>query len=234
MTEALRASITQAFDYLNTNSIEIPSELLMQARLKGIAVKAGYAEGGVPEINARYNKEIVAAMTTYFEGGNATAPRNQFRQAMTEAFNSAFDTGFVDGGGELPADEDAVAWLETRLNSEISFIDDLFLQIKNLRNEPDFDFFSWVTGKADRYTSTVMSVYNGAALLAKKNQMLTWELGNTEKHCDTCLSLNGNSHRARWYIKYDYIPRKPGAGMDCNGYNCDCKLTDKAGNEVTI
>jgi hypothetical protein len=212
----------------------IPSVLPFLSDKTREALKAGYIEGGVPEINARYNKEIVAAMTTYFEGGNVLAPRNQFRQAMTEAFNSAFDTGWVDGGQELPADADSVAWLEARLSSELAYIDDLFVQIKNLRKEDNFDFFQWVTAKADRYTSTVMSVYNAAVLLAKKNQMLTWNLGQTEKHCDTCLSLDGNSHRASWYISHDYIPRKPGAAMDCNGYNCDCKLTDKSGEEVTL
>mgnify|MGYP001206573386 FL=1 len=212
----------------------IPSVLPYLSDATRAALKAGYIEGGVAEINARYNKEIVDAMTTYFEGGAMTAPRNQFRQAMTEAFNSAMDTGWVDGGQALPLDEDAAAWLDARLNSELAYIDDLFVQIKALRAEEKFDFFAWVTAKADRYTSTVMSVYNAAVLLAKKNQMLTWNLGQTEKHCDTCASLDGNSHRASWYISHDYIPRKPGAAMLCGGYNCDCRLTDSKGEEVTV
>ena len=212
----------------------IPSVLPYLSDATRAALKAGYIEGGVAEINARYNKEIVDAMTTYFEGGAMTAPRNQFRQAMTEAFNSAMDTGWVDGGQALPLDEDAAAWLDARLNSELAYIDDLFVQIKALRAEKPFDFFSWVTAKADRWTSTVMSVYNAAVLLAKKNQMLTWNLGQTEKHCDTCASLDGNSHRASWYISHDYIPRKPGAAMECGGYNCDCRLTDSKGEEVTV
>ena len=212
----------------------IPSVLPYLSDATRAALKAGYIEGGVAEINARYNKEIVDAMTTYFEGGAMTAPRNQFRQAMTEAFNSAMDTGWIDGGQALPLDEDAAAWLDARLNSELAYIDDLFVQIKALRAEEKFDFFAWVTAKADRYTSTVMSVYNAAVLLAKKNQMLTWNLGQTEKHCDTCASLDGNSHRASWYISHDYIPRKPGAAMLCGGYNCDCRLTDSKGEEVTV
>lgn len=230
----LRESITQAFAYLDSHGIPVPVDLLMAAKAKGINIKAGYIEGGVPEINARYNREIVEAMTSYFEGGSVTAPRNQFRGAMVEAFNSAMDTGWIDGGQELPLDDDAAAWLANRLSLETGYIDEVFTQIKQLRSEDGFDFYSWVVAKANRYTNTVMSVYNAAAMLAKKNQVLTWELGNTEKHCDTCLSLNGKSHRAAWYVKYDYIPRKPGAAMDCAGYNCDCKLKDKNGDEVTI
>jgi len=233
MSDDLHTSITKAFEYLSTNSIEIPSELLVRARVKGVSFKA-YVDGGVEAINARYNNEIIAAMVTYFEGGAATAPKNQFLQAMTEAFNGAFDTGWVDGGQELPLDEKVATWLISRMEQERGYINDLFQQIKELRNDKEFDYFTWATNKAGRYTSTVLSVYNAAALMAKKNQILTWHLGNTEKHCDTCLALNGNSHRASWYIDHDYIPRKPGAAMDCGGYHCDCKLKDKSGDEVTL
>jgi hypothetical protein len=198
------------------------------------SVKAGYVEGGVPAIRARYNNEIVAALTTFFEGGSVTSPRNQFRQAMTEAFNSAFDTGWVDGGQELPVDEDAAAWLQAQLSGEMANIDSLFEQAKTLRKEPEFDFFTWITTRADGYTNTAASIYNAAALLAKKNQLLTWNLGNTEKHCDTCAKLDGTKHRASWYIGNNYIPRKPGADMDCGGYRCDCSLTDKDGNTITL
>lgn len=228
----LKESITQAFEYLTTNSIEIPVDLLIEARAKGI--KAGYAEGGVSEITARYNNEIVSSLTTYFEGGSITSPRNQFRQAMIEAFNSAFDTGYEDGGGALPLDPNAAAWLQAQIGAEVGHIDTVFEQVKELRKEPEFDFFSWITGKADGYTATISAIYNAAVLWAKKNQLLTWGLGNTEKHCDSCLKLDGQSHRASWYIARDYIPRKPGAAMDCGGYHCDCRLKDKDGNEVTI
>lgn len=230
----LHTSITKAFEYLSNQSVEIPSDLLITARLKGVSVKAGYTEGGVPEITARYNNDIIAALTTYFEGGNSTSPRNLFRSAMVEAFNSAFDTGWIDGGQELPLDEDPASWLQAQISSEIGNINALFEQVKQLRDDPEFDFFTWITARADGYTNSVSAIYNAAVLFAKKNQLLEWELGNTEKHCDSCLELNGTRHRASWYIGNNYIPRKPGAAMECGGYHCDCKLKDKDGNTVTI
>lgn len=232
MSDELRTSITQAFEYLTTNSIDIPIDLLITARLKGI--KAGYISGGVPEINERYEAEIIAALTLYLAGGMVVAPRNQFKSAMVEAFNSSFDTGWVDGGEQLPLDDAAVNWLETRILQEAAFIAVLFEQLKTLRNEPDFDSDAWIAEKAKNYTRTVASVYNAASLLAKKNELLTWHLGQTEKHCFTCASLNNTRHRAAWYVARDYIPRKPGAGMECGGYYCDCSLTDKDGNTITI
>lgn len=229
----LCTSITEAFQYLDSMGVPVPIDLYIRAKAVG-AVKAGYTAGGVPEINSIYNKEIVAALTSYFEGGSVTSPRNQFRQAMTEAFNSAFDTGYIDGGGELPANEDAVAWLQAQLVAEVGHIDGVFQQIKELRKEPDFDFFQWVVSKADSYTRTISSIYNGASLWAKGNQVLKWNLGKTEKHCASCLGLNGTSHRASWYISHNYIPRRPGASMECGGYYCDCYLTNKSEETVTI
>lgn len=230
----LHGAIERALKYLDTHNIPIPAETLKLAHQKGLAVKAGYADGGVPEITAQYNDEIVDALTTYFEGGSVTAPRNLYRSAMVEAFNSAFDTGWVDGGQELPPDEDALSWLSDRVEMESAYIAMLFQEAKELRKDAEFDFFAWVTKKADGYTRTVGEIYNAAVLLAKKNQLLEWHLGQTEKHCDTCASLNGTRHRASWYVARDYIPRKPGAGMDCKGYNCDCFLTDKSGEVVTL
>ena len=112
-------------------------------------------------------------------------------------------------------------------------IDGLFDTAKELRGT-DFDYFSWASARADGYTSTVLSVFNEGVLMGKGNQMLEWHLGETEEHCDTCAKLDGNAHRASWYRDHDYIPRKPGAAMICNGYNCDCRLTDRNGNEVTL
>ena len=67
---------------------------------------------------------------------------------------------------------------------------------------------------------------------AKSNQPLTWRLGKTEEHCDTCAKLDGQTHRLKWYTARDYMPKKPGAAMDCGGWNCDCGLFDKDGKRV--
>ena len=195
----------------------------------------GKAAGDMGSINATYHDAITQALIDYFEGGGSvTSPRNSFRRATLTAFQDAFDLGYSDGGGELPVDEEATAWLNARTNEEFGNIDGLFEQAKEFRKDKEFDYFSWATSRADGYSSAAMSVYNSAVLMAKKNQMLTWRLGQTESHCSTCSELNGNSHRASWYISRDYIPRKPGASMECNGYNCDCRLETKDGKEVTI
>jgi hypothetical protein len=199
-----------------------------------LSAAAKKAAGDVAAINAAYHDTVTQALMDYFNGGSMVGARNAFKQAMVEAFGSAFDSGWMDGGGELPADTDALAWLNGRVDQEMGYIEQVFVQAKELKKDPAADSFAWATERADGYTQSVASVYNAGLLLAKKNQMLWWRLGKTEQHCQSCLQLNGQSHRAFWYIAHDYIPRKPGAAMECKGYYCDCHLEDRSGNEVTI
>jgi hypothetical protein len=233
------AAVQRALDYLADNNIQLPSELTLQLEVKGfrnfVATRATKQADDISEINATYHDAITETLTSYFEdGGSVSAPRNEFKKEMSDAFVNAFESGWVDGGQELPLDDDALEWLGARQSQEFGFIDQLFQEAKELRKEEDFDYFSWITTRADGYVATVLSVYNAAVLLAKKNQMLTWNLGGTETHCETCKSLGGQRHRASWYLNRDYIPRKPGAAMLCGGYYCDCTLSDDDGNDITI
>jgi len=233
------AAVQRALDYLSDNGIPLPSELTLQLEMKGfrnfVASRATKQAEDISDINATYHDAITDILTDYFENSGAiSGPKNDFKKVMVEAFGSASDAGWVDGGQELPLDDDALEWFNARVSAEFGFIDELFQQAKELRKEEDFDYFSWVSQKADGYTAAVMSVYNAALMLAKKNQMLTWNLGGTEKHCDTCKSLDGKRHRASWFINRDYIPRKPGAAMLCGGYYCDCELSTDDGEVITI
>lgn len=161
--------------------------------------------------------------------------------AMVEAFYAAFWRGIVDGGGTATTeDSEAQDWLNARTNSELGYIKEMFQALKALRNavwEKEAtvaDVKAFVEQRKESYTGALDGVYNAGVLLAKKNQMLTWHLGQTEEHCTDCLRLNNTAHRAKWYIANDYIPRKPGAAQACHGYHCDCYLTTSDGQTVTI
>jgi hypothetical protein len=220
-------TITTALKYFDQNGIEVPVDLRLRAK-NLTAVKAD-----VSSINAAYHDAITQALITYFEGGNVTGPRNAFRVACSEAFYDAFYSGWSSVEDGTPS-KDALDWLTARINQEYGHIDGLFVNIKDLRKEEDFDYFSFITARADGYTATVSAIYNAGAMWAKKGKMGTWVLGNTETHCDTCRSLNGGKHRLSWYVSRNYIPRQPGAAMQCGGYNCDCRIIDDEGNEITI
>src|SRR5574340_251795 len=225
----LANAIARGLDYCIAHDIDLPDDVLMGAREVG-AIKA---EGDLPAINARYHSAITASLLTYLEGGSMTGPRKAFRRAIVDSFGGAFDLGWVEGGGELPPDADALAWFNPRVEQELAYISELFQQAKELRKDPEFDRMAWVTEKADGYVQSVIAIYNAALLAAKQNEMLEWEYGDTD-HCRTCEGLNGKRHRARWYLARNYIPGKPGAAMECGGYKCQCKLKDKNGKVVTL
>lgn len=191
------------------------------------------ASGDVAEIGAAYHDAITEALISYFEGGSVTGPRNQFKRAMVEAFGSTFDLAWTDAGGEMPPEPEALSWLNARVEEEFANIESLFDDAKELRKVEDFDFFAYATARADGYTRTLSSIYTQGAALVKDNVMVTWHLGATEKHCKTCAKLDGQRHKIKWFIDRGYIPKQPGASMDCGGYNCDCTLTDDKGNEFT-
>jgi len=227
---ALVQSIADALGYLKQEGHEIPLDIQLKARQIG-AIKAG---GDISSIRATYHDEITSALISYLEGGSVTAPRNQFRRAAVEALGDAFDIGYADGGAELPIDGEALSWLNARIEQEMGHIGTLFEQAKELRKEADTDLLGFASDRADGYTGTLDELYTVGVMYADARQILTWSLGGTEKHCPTCSKLDGERHRAEWFIARDYIPRKPGASLDCGGYNCDCSLTNAAGEEITI
>lgn len=206
----------------------------IKAHLSQAALRLAAKANDIGSINSEYHDAITEALITYFEGGSVSGPRNKFRREMAQAFGDAMDLGTVNGGGELPFVDEALTWYNNRVEEEMGHIDELFQQAKDLRKDDTFDYAAWANDRADGYTGSVMAVYNAAVMFAKGDQMLTWNLGATEKHCDTCRKLDGKKHRASWYIDHNYIPRQPGADMECGGYNCDCSLTDKNGDEVTL
>lgn len=53
----------------------------------------------------------------------------------------------------------------------------------------------------------------------------TWELGQTEKHCSTCLEQDGVTRTASGWKALAAIGVQPqGTGLECRGFRCDCRL----------
>lgn len=62
------------------------------------------------------------------------------------------------------------------------------------------------------------------------NKMMEWELGATEDHCADCLFYAGQVHRMSTWTRYNALPQA--RGLECGGWNCDCRLTETAGKAV--
>lgn len=215
-------------------------ETLVDQRFAAMAVKAG----GYPAVLRDYRAtldDVLSSFATSPKSERVTKYQSELSRAMVEAFQSAFDLGYTEtSGSDTQDDRDAQDWLNARVEQELGFIKSMFQDLKSLRDQvwdkeiKIADVKDFVTARIAGYASSLDGVNNSGRMWGMKNKMLTWRLGDTEQHCDTCAKLNGNAHRAKWYLAHNYIPRQPGADMDCGGYRCDCSLTDANGEAVTL
>lgn len=228
-------AVALALQWAQENAVTIPDEIRGALKAKGYIKQAD-----ITAINAAYHDNITEILTGYFEGGSVTAPRNEFKKAMSDAFIEAFELGWQDGGQDLPLDDNALDWLGARQEAEFGHIGELFQQAKELRKEEEFDYFAWITARADGYTSTVLTVYNMAKLLASKNKMLTFtgKDGSPDNICQrnngTCVRLMGQRHRASWWINHDLVPYRGNENYDCGAWECQHYLEDDEGNRFIL
>ena len=229
-------TLTLAFKYCDEHGIDVPLDLQLRARRFG-AVKA---TGDMAAIRMQYHDAITQALIGYFEGGTIAAPKNEFRRAALMYLGDAFDLGWTDGGGSLPLDEDAVAWLDARINTEFGFIAQLFEQAKELRKDTEADTFAWSSSKADSYTATLDALSNAGKLRAAANKMLTFdgEDGDPNHICQsingTCVRLKGQRHKASWWIAHNLVPYRGNPNYDCGAWECQHYLADDSGKRFTV
>lgn len=226
MSDELRQSITAAWKYLNEHGVEIPLELHAQARSAGVFKSANE----LPPINKAYHDAITNALLGWFEGqGNIAGVRNAFRIATNEAFYDAFYAGY--GGNP---DADALEWLNARIQLEYGYIETLLQEARELRKETDFDYFTWITQRADGYTNTLREIYNAAKMRGSKDIMVTFDGDDGEESCETCQMLKGQRHRVSWFVKRNYVPPF-GTGLVCHpGRRCQHGLVNDDGEWLTV
>ena len=189
--------------------------------------------GDYSSIRDRLWQAVYDAVETYLSGsGNVTIPKAQFTAALSQAYIDGADTGYVDGGGELPLDEDTAAWARGELDAQFGFVDSLFETLKALRREGDFDAATEAEARAEGYTNSLDALYNGAKLAGAGNKMLTFTGDDGAESCADCQRYKDQRHRASWWIAHNAVP--PSREFECRGYNCDHRLTDDEGNEFTI
>jgi hypothetical protein len=195
------------------------------------AIKAAGYDG----IRTVMRSAVFGSVFGYLSGsGSAGSFQDRMALAVSRAYIETAEAAWVEGGAELPLDDETAAWARGQLDAQLDYVDELFETLKELRKAGDFDAGEVANARADGYASALDGFYNEAVLRGSKNKVVYWQLGETEKHCKDCASLSGKGHKINWFIERDYIPRKNGAAMECGGYNCDCSLVDKDGNEVTL
>ena len=174
-------------------------------------------------------------MNGYLDSSDrSTAYKSSMKKAVVDAFTETANAGFVDGGGELPIDEDTDSWLTGQQALELANVDSLFSSLALLRKEDDTDPIQEAYNRAEGYSNTLDGLYNQAVLFGAGNKMLTFDGDDGAESCDTCKKLKGQRHRAAWWIAHDYVPPS-GDGLDCAaGGHCQHGLFTDDDEQVTI
>ena len=190
---------------------------------------------GYDGIRYTMQSAVFDAVEGYLSGtGNVTTYKATMAVAISRAYVEAADTAWEESGAELPLDAETAAWARSQLDAQLSFADQLFDTLRELRKDENVFAADEAEARAEAWASGLDGFFNEAVLRGSSNKVAYWRLGTAEKHCNSCLSLDGQGHKISWYIERDYIPRKNGCKLECHGFKCDCRLEDKNGNEITI
>ena len=227
----LRAALSESIQYVQSIGNVIPPELYLRALFVG-AVKA---DGDLTSIKARYHDAITEALINYFEGkGSVTVPSNKIKQAAAQYLGESFNLGWADGGGGGIPDDDARDWYVARLDMEFGYIGVLLQEAKELRKEDDFDYFSWLTDRADGYTRTTREFYNEGKLRSSRDVMVTFVGDDGAESCPECQTLKNQRHRVSWFVRRNFVPPH-GTGLSCHrGRYCRHFLQNDKGERVTV
>jgi hypothetical protein len=230
----LREAVTTTLNYCRQNNIHLPEDITRSAKQLGLIPSARKA-GDYSSIRDQLYDAIYNAVDGFLSGNAQVGTYSRpMATAVSQAYLEASEIAYTEGGGALPLDNDTAAWVRGELDAQLGFVDSLFETLKALRKEGDFESVEEAINHAERWASGLDGFFNAVKIQGAGNMMLTWQLGGTEKHCKDCLRLNGQRHRASWYISRGYTPRKGGSMTDCGGWNCDCQLVTDDGDEFTI
>lgn len=222
--------------------VEITLQYLIDRRYPITADEIKSIASGIKQVDGDYYPvrqelwgAVYDAVFDFLSGkGQVNTYANPMATAIAKAYIDTADIAYQDGGGSLPLDDDTLATAKALMNEQLGYVDSMFDTLKQLRKEGDYDSISVAFEKAKNWSSALDGFYNTIKLAGAGNKMLTRELGNTEKHCPECIDLDGQRHRASWWISHNLVPRRPGSNTTCKGYNCDCRFRDDDGEEFTI
>lgn len=162
-----------------------------------------------------------------FEGLVSTAlkgdmPRSRFaivsRALLKKYGRQSMLDGLKDGGIETDElDNDDMATFTVWIAQNSAYLSDFADRIYKT------DTSMTPAARAEAWgNKSLRDIYQKGMVSADANGMYEWVIGKTEKHCPTCLQLNGQRHRVKDYAAREFLPGSD--KLECHGDYCDCKL----------
>jgi hypothetical protein len=151
-----------------------------------------------------------------------------FADSIADQLNKAWREG-ADSMGVSPDEfttEDR-AEINSIIVQEYERVLGLATDIINLRdNAGTLDQFrSEFKARIELWGHRYTDVQNQARVWFGKKQKLKWVLGETEKHCESCMALNGIvAYSYEWDQSLVRPQNPPNQALECGGWRCDCHL----------
>jgi hypothetical protein len=171
-----------------------------------------------------YEREMWLSMLAFY---NLQIQYTTFVDDMKDHIKKQFNAAWVEGASDMNIrqwtfTQEDMATLETMIAWEYAFIAQLVVDIDRARTVGlgASPFKQRASLWANRYDN----VLNAARTHFGGQQLLEWVLGMTEKHCASCLALNGTVATANEWKearKNGVYPQSP--MLACHGYRCDCQ-----------
>lgn len=190
------------------------------------------------ELRGGYWADTYDIVEDYLTGASAvTEFKSRLKRTMIETFTKVGDMAWEDGGATLPVDEDTNAWLTTRMNAELGYIDNTFETLRLLRKEETEETIQDTAihqafARADGYANTLDGIYSTIKAMAAGAKMLTFAGEDGDESCTDCRRYKNKRHKASWWVAHDAIP--PNRNFECHGYRCRHVLVTDTGELFTI
>jgi hypothetical protein len=150
---------------------------------------------------------------------------------VSSQLRKAWNEGMRENGLDPSRDMNSqwAATLQGIVNSEYNHITDLADFINQQRSA--MAGTDAIMQRVGLWQNRYIDVTNQAIIeTAKKDDLYEWQFGNTEKHCDTCLALNGViAPMVEWDERGLHPQNPPNGSLQCGGWQCDCRFVKSDG-----
>lgn len=176
----------------------------------------------------QYRDRLWRAMVRLFNGGRGATFDGSFARSIDQQLTVAWNEGADDVGvapDEMTREDMDI--LDGIIRNENDFINRIAgeIQVDAAAGMTREDFDRQYGNRADLWANRWNETVNRARIVFGGKKKLQWKLGATEKHCQTCNSLNGIVAYATEWDEARFQPQAPpNPLLECEGWRCGCTL----------
>lgn len=169
-------------------------------------------------------REYEATLTRFaFDVLNGNSGAVDFRRAhkalIKSSAKSAFEEGWIEGGGKLDDTEaDDIATIGDFVSDQSAYVNDFGAWLVTTDDKGKRNWEMKLRQLAERIAAWVLALQNFAertAARAKGDPYLTYAGDDGEESCEECQEYKGQRHRLSWWEKRDLLKRNGNDNFGC-------------------